>query len=170
MSTTSSPPAFDPARQLAVIRRTMTKQSFCVLATSSAQNRPHAVGLLYAGVDLCVYVLVDESSIKVRNIRENPRVAVSIPVRKYLFAPPMAVQFQGTAEILTPDDPHIKGLLAAGRLKRITGLGALKKPGICLVKVTPGRRISSYGIGIPLIRLMRDITLGARSVQVPDTE
>jgi general stress protein 26 len=166
MSRSVTTTAYDPEQQLAVIRRALAKQSFCVLATSSAEQRPHAVGLLYACVDLDLYVLVDENSIKVRNVRANTRVAVCVPVRKYPLGPPMAVQFQGTAQILTPDDPAIRQLLTAGRLKRITGFGAASKPGICFLKITPYQRISSYGLGVPLRRLMRDVSLGQRSVPV----
>jgi nitroimidazol reductase NimA-like FMN-containing flavoprotein (pyridoxamine 5'-phosphate oxidase superfamily) len=168
MSRSATGTAYDPAQQRAVIQRAMAKQSFCVLATSSPDHRPHAVGLMYASVDLDLYLLVDENSIKVRNVRENPRVAICIPVRKYPAGPPMAVQFQGTAEILAPDDPTITELLAVGRLKRIVGVGAAHKPGSCFLRVTPHRRISSYGLGIPLLRLMRDVTLGHRSVPIPD--
>lgn len=167
MSPAPNPTGFDPVHQLAIIQKAMAKQSFCVLATSSAQNRPHAVGLLYAAVGLDVYILVGENTIKVRNIRANPSVAVSIPVRKYPVGPPMAVQFQGTAEVLPPEDPHIKELLAARRLKRIVGLGAADHPGNCFVKISPRRRISSYGLGISLIKLIRDVTQGHRTVQLP---
>lgn len=165
------PPAagagFDPARQLSIIQRAVAKRSFCVLATSSAQNRPHAVGILYASVGLTLYLVVAEDSIKARNVRQNPRVAVSIPVRKYLFGPPMAVQFQGTARILPPDDPTIRGLAGAGRLKKITGPTGLERPGIRFLEVTPGRRVSSYGLGISLRQLLRDVSQGARSVELP---
>ena len=164
----SDPVTFDPAQQLDTIRRAMAKQSFCVLATSSAEQRPHAVGLLYACVGVRLYLLVNEQSVKVRNIRANPRVAVCIPVRKYPAGPPMAVQFQGVAAILAPDDPEITELLAAGRLKRIVGLGALQRPGSCFLRVTPERRLSSYGLGVSLLRLMRDVSLGHRSVLLPD--
>ncbi|HEX2809097.1 MAG TPA: pyridoxamine 5'-phosphate oxidase family protein [Kineosporiaceae bacterium] len=167
MNTAPSPAAFDPVRQLAIARHAIAKQSFCVLATSSSRNQPHAVGLLYAAVDTTLYLLVSQDSIKARNIRENPRVAVCIPVRKYPVGPPMAVQFQGLAEVLTGDDPGIKDLLATGRLKRIAGYGAADKPGTCFIRVTPGRRISTYGLGVPLVRLLRDVSLGARSVELP---
>ncbi len=165
MSTTT-PVAFDPAQQLAIARRAIAKNSFCVLATSSASNRPHAVGLLYAAVDTTVYFLVGEDTIKARNVKENPRVAVCIPVRKYPFGPPMAVQFQGMAEVLTGDDPGIRQLLSTGRLKRIAGHGAADKPGTCFLKVTPVRSISTYGLGIPILRLLRDVSQGARSVDL----
>jgi general stress protein 26 len=160
-------PAFDARRQLAVIRRAVARHSFCVLATSSARNRPHAAGLLYAAVDLTLYVLVSEDSVKVRNVRANPEVAVTIPVRKYPMGPPMAVQFQGRAEVVPVDDPQIRELLAAGRLKRVTGLGALAKPGVCFLRISPGRRVLSYGLGVPLRTLLRDVSAGARGVDLP---
>lgn len=161
-------PAFDAARQLAITKRAIARNKFCVLATSSAKNRPHAVGILYAAVDFDLYLLIGDDTVKARNIRQNPNVAVSIPVRTVPFAPPMAVQFQGTARLLTVDDPEIQGLLKQGRLKRITGLGALDiTPNPCFVKVTPRRRIATYGLGISLIRLMRDVTQGQRSVELP---
>lgn len=161
-------PAFDEARQLRAVGKAIARHSFCVLATSSAANRPHAVGILYAAVGFDLYLLIGDDSVKARNIRENPRVAVSIPVRTAVpMAPPMAVQFQGTAELVAVDDPGITSLLQAGKLKRITGLGALEAPGVVFVRVTPGRRIASYGIGMSLLSLMRDLTSGARSVEVP---
>jgi hypothetical protein len=167
MSNTPTEPSFDPTRQLEIARRELARRSFCVLATSSPSNRPHAVGLLYAAVDLTVYLMIGDDTVKARNIRANPQVAISVPVRRYPVGPPMALQFQGTAELLRPDDPHIVELRAAGRLKRITGLGAADMPGSVFVRVTPHRRISTYGLGIPLRRLMRDISLGLRSVEVP---
>lgn len=167
MTSTVDHPEFDQARQLAIARRAVAKQSFCVLATSSAANRPHAVGVLYAAVDLTLYFLMGEDTVKVRNIRQNPQVAVSIPVRRYPFAPPMAVQFQGTAEILGVKDPQVTALLEAGRLKRIARLGAIDAPGVCFVRVTPRKRIATYGLGIPLLRLLRDVSQGARSVPLP---
>jgi len=168
-STAGAPaaPAFDPTRQLARIRRVIGRRSFCVLSTSSTRNRPHSVGLLYAAVDLTLYFVVGEDTVKVRNIRQNPHVAVTIPVRRGPFGPPMAVQFQGTAEVLAPDDPDVLAQRAAGRLKRISGLGATEHPGICYLRVRPGRRISSYGIGISIVALLRDLSKGLRSVELP---
>lgn len=167
MTTAPTSHTFDPARQLAIVRRAVAKHSFCTLATSSARNRPHAVGILYAAVDLTLYFLVEKDTIKARNVRENPHVAVCIPVRRYPFGPPMAVQFQGTGEVLAAADPHVRALVEAGRLRRITGFGALEKPGACFLRVTPRGRISSYGLGVPLMRLLRDVSAGSRSVDLP---
>jgi general stress protein 26 len=160
-------PAFDQARQLHIVRRAMARRSFCILATSSAANRPHAVGLLYAAVGFDIYLLIGSDTVKARNIRENPRVAVCIPVRTFPFAPPLAVQYQGTAQLHASDDPEIEPLLKDGRLKKITGLGALDTPGTVFVRVRPGRRITTYGLGMSIITLLRDVTQGARSVEIP---
>ena len=98
-------------RQRKIIRRAIAKRSFGVLATASAANRPLATGVLYAAVGRDIYISTLGSSVKARNVRENPRVALSIPVRRYPLAPPFSVQFQGTAELRTPDDPEIARLL-----------------------------------------------------------
>jgi general stress protein 26 len=169
MTTSAAPAAFDPARQLEIARKALAKNSFCVLATVSAAGRPHAVGILYAVVDTTLYLLVGADSVKVRNIRANPHVAVSVPVRKYPMGPPMAVQFQGTAEVLAPDDAGIRRLREAGKLKRITGLGAGDTPGTVFVRITPQRRLHTYGLGVPLLKLMRDVSIGARSVELPSS-
>jgi len=167
MTALTSSTAFDPARQLEIVRRAIARRSFCVLATTSAAGRPHAVGVLYAAAGTTLYLLVSEDSIKVRNVRENPRVAVCIPVRRWPFGPPMAVQFQATARVLTAQDPPVRELLAERRLKRITGLGAGDAPGTRFLQITPGRRVSTYGLGVPLRRLLRDVSQGQRSVELP---
>ena len=71
------------------------------------------------------------------------------------------------AQLLAVDDPQIVALLQAGKLKKITGLGALRTPGVVFVRVRPGRRITTYGLGMSVFTLLRDLARGARSVQVP---
>jgi hypothetical protein len=66
------------------------------------------------------------------------------------------VQFQGVAEILALDDPEIVRLHQSGRLKAITSHGELEHPGGCFVRITPAGRIHTYGLGMPLLRLLRD--------------
>lgn len=153
-------------RQRAIVRRAIAKASFCTLATSSGENRPHVAGVLYAAVDGVLYVSTLDGSVKVRNVRANPRVAVSIAVRRVPFAPPFTVQFQGTAIVRTPDDPRIAGLVEGGRLKRITSHGELEVPGSCFIEVTPARRVSTFGFGVPLLELIRAPLAAGRSVEM----
>jgi general stress protein 26 len=158
--------AIDAGRLRRSVRRAMARRSYCTLATSSAANRPHVVGVLYAVFDGAFYVATLETSTKVRNVRANRRVAVCIPVRRYPVGPPFSLQFQGTAEILAIGDPEIAELLAADRLKRITSHGELDDPDACFIKVTPGRRVATYGLGVPLRKLLRDPIHASGSVEM----
>ena len=153
-------------RQRKIITKAIAKHSFCVLATSSAANRPLAAGVLYVAVDSDFYISTLGGSVKARNVRENPRVALSIPVRRYPLAPPFSVQLQGTAELRAPDDPDIARLLATKRLKRITSHGELDAPDACFIKVVRGPRVATYGLGVPLRELLRDPIHADRSVRM----
>jgi hypothetical protein len=70
--------------------------------------------------------------------------------------PPSSVQFQGVAELLANDDPHIAGLPASGHLRSITSHGELDEPLGCFVRITPERHLHTYGLGMPLRRLLRN--------------
>ena len=153
-------------RERKQVRRAIARKSFCTLATASDANRPHVVGVLYAEVEGVLYVATLETSIKVRNVRQNPRVAVCIPVRRYPVGPPFSVQFQGAAEVCSVDDPSVTALLEAGRLKRITSHGELDDPSACFLRLTPRRRVATYGVGVPLRTLLRDPIHASRSVEM----
>jgi len=147
------------------VQKEIVRRSFCSLATADADGAPHVVGINYQFVSGHFYFGTGGSSKKVRNIRQNPRVAVFIPVRKYPMGPPYSIQFQGTATVLSRDDPEIVGLLKAGKLKRITRFGVLEKePDVCFLKVKPAKKIHTYGLGIPLLTLIRNIAQGDRTV------
>lgn len=153
-------------RQRAITQRAMLRKSFCTLATSSAANRPHVAGVIYVMVDGALYINTLDTSVKVRNIRHNPRVAVSIPARKLPFFPPFCVQFQGTAEVCSPHDPAIVRLLDDGSLKRISSHGELDQPGSCFIRVIPARNVTTFGVGVPLRQILSDPLAMGRSVEL----
>jgi len=154
-------------RQRRIIRRAIEKRSFCTLATASAANRPLVTGVLYTTLGNLLYVSSLETSAKVRNIRENKRVAVCIPVRRYPVGPPFTIQLQGTAAVCAVDEPEIVEQLEAGRLKRISSHGELDHPAACIIRITPGPRVATYGLGVPLRALVRDPLQGSRSLRWP---
>jgi general stress protein 26 len=129
---------------------------FCVLGTSSRENRPHVAGVLYALVGRDLYVNTDQASRKVRNITENDRVAVCIPVQVAPDAPPFTASLQGTATVVATDDPQVTAMIEDGRLAAITSHGELERPDTCFVKITPGRRVAVYGIGVSEEQLAAD--------------
>jgi nitroimidazol reductase NimA-like FMN-containing flavoprotein (pyridoxamine 5'-phosphate oxidase superfamily) len=161
-----APAEFDAERQRELVRKSIAKQSFCTLATTSSALRPHVVGVRYVEIGGVLYMTMFDESVKVRNIRENERVAVCIPVRKYPFVPPYAVQFQGTAELLSRTDPRIVELFEAGRLKGIISKTDYADPHTIFARITPGKRVSTYGIGVSLLQIVREPTSAIRSVEL----
>ncbi len=156
--------SFDLQRQRAIARRTIEGRSFCTLATSSPSNVPHVVAVRYAVLDGALYVTMFGDSIKARNIRANPRVAVCIPARKFPMFPPFAVQFQGRAELLPNDDPEIVRLFEAGAFKRIISKADFADPHSWFARIAPPRRVSTYGLGVSLLQIVREPTSAVRSV------
>jgi general stress protein 26 len=134
---------------------TIRRRSFCTLATTSTRGQAHVAGMIYEAVGADLYIGTGRASRKARNIEANPRVGVCIPVRRLPVGPPSSVQFQGRAELLGPDDPTITDLLAAGRLKAITSHGELQLPDLCFVRIAPGRRLHTFGLGMSLWQLLR---------------
>lgn len=170
MDTTISQPhvtaaSFDVAAHRALAVRALEKASFATIATSSHRNRPHVVGIRYVLIDRQLYIVVHEHSVKVRNIRMNPHVAISVPVRKVPFFPPYCVQFQGSAEVVPLDDPNIEKLIQANAFKRVSSRKELQKPGQVVIRVTPGKRLSTYGFGFSPLQVARDPQSAMRSIE-----
>jgi general stress protein 26 len=140
----------------AAVADVIANNSFCTLATSSADNRPHVAGVLYALVGRDLYINTDTTSRKARNIAENQQVAVCIPVQVDPQGPPFTATLQGTAATLQNDDPEIVRLVADGSLAAVTSHGELERPGTCFVKISPGRRVATYGIGVSQEELAAD--------------
>jgi hypothetical protein len=148
------------------VERLIQRRSFCTLSTVSTSDRPHSAGVLYAYADGALYVSTDRESRKARNIAANPAVFIVIPVRRLPVGPPSSVQFAAEAEIL--GDEEIRRIAAQGSIKAITGHGELDREAGCFLRITPGPITHTYGIGMPLIRLIRDPLNAAGQARRPD--
>jgi general stress protein 26 len=145
----------DQARLRRAVDKAFAKKSFMTLATSSDADRSHAAGVMYTAVDGVLYVGTNMNSRKARNIETNANVGVCIPVRRLPVGPPATIMFQGTAEALGRDDQALRSLLDSGRLKRLTSHGELEDPGNWFLKITPNGKVHTFGVGVPLITLLR---------------
>ena len=165
-TTAHAVPAADVERHRRIVRKAIAGRSFAMLATSSAANRPHVAGVMYADTPHGLLVSTSGDSVKARNIRQNDRVGVSIPVRKVPVGPPFCVQFQTTAEVLAVDDPLVRELLGTGALKVITGHGELDLPDSVFLRLRPPRRVVTFGLGVPLLSVVRHPLEAGRSVDL----
>jgi general stress protein 26 len=164
--TTTDPSPYRP--ELEQVTKAMAKRSFCNLATVSPKGRPHVAGVLYQAIGTTLYLNTSRDSHKARNVADNPHVAVVIPIRRLpVGGPPSTVQFQGDAEILPLDDPDMVRLVEAGRLKNITSHGELDHPDGCFIRITPRRRLTTYGLGMSLLTLIREPLSAGGSIELP---
>lgn len=157
----------DQHRQRARIDRAMAKKSFATLSTVSAQGFPHAAGVLYVAVDGELWIHTMRTGRKARNVAATGRAGVVIPVRRLPVGPPFTIHFQADAEVVEMDDPRVTRLVEAKRLKKITSHGELDEPDGCFLRITPTRRIHSYGIGVSALAVARDpLHNGPRTVEL----
>lgn len=154
----AAPPDPTPVRDVpaALVERALARRSYAVLATVSPAGRPHAAGVLYAAVGTTLYLSTDRASRKGRNLASTPHVGVTVPVRRLPVGPPAAIQLQATAEVLAVDHPDVVALAADGSIAAVTRHGELERPDGCIVRLTPGRTVHTYGLGMSLWRLLRE--------------
>lgn len=132
------------------------KRSFATLATTSPEGWPHAAGVLYALSGGHLYVSTMRDSRKARNVAQEPRVAVTVPVRRAPVGPPSTIIFQTEARVLALDDPELRSAADAEELKAVTSHGELELPGGCFLQIALPRRVVTYGLGMSLLSLIRD--------------
>jgi len=153
-TTTSTPKPLElPAQD---VLQTIDKRSFATLATTSEQGWPHAAGVLYALSGDHLYVSTLRSSRKARNIAADPRVAVTVPVRRAPIGPPSTIIFQTTARVLDLDDPELRAAATSGDLKAVTSHGELELPGGVFLQIALPRKVVTYGLGMSLLSLIRE--------------
>ena len=154
-------------KQLRKVRKVIDSKTIATLATVSPAGRPHVAGVLYEAAGGALWV----HTMRSRSIAANPRVAVVIPFRKLPAGPPYTVQFQGTARLVSMNDPEVIDLIDAGELKTVSAHGALDEPDGVFVRIVPNATVHSYGLGANPIDLIRDpLHTGARTVRLEDRE
>lgn len=172
LSTTTPEPPDHPIGGVQHTRRVasvLASKSFATLATVSESGFPHSAGVVYVWVEGSMWIHTMRSSRKGRNIAHEPRVAITVPYRRLPAGPPFTLHFQARAVLVAMDDPTVRSLLDAGRLKHIAGHGALDEPDGVFVRVTPTATIHSYGPGARTLDLIRNpLHSGAGSAPAVD--
>ena len=135
------------------IKKIMKNNIWLVLATSDDDNQPQSSVVMYKSDGNHLYFTTSSSSLKVRNIKKNNKVAVTIPFRKNLLhklipAPPAEIHFRATAHIISVDEEETKRNLA--EFIEHAKENDLLEDTVC-VKLIPSKRITTYGVGIKLL-------------------
>jgi hypothetical protein len=162
---TSTGPTYDQ------VLHALRRRSFGMLGTASPAGRPHVAGVLYAYADGALWVSTSRASRKARNLEANPAAFFAVPVRRLPVGPPASIQVAATAELLDTHDAGQRRRAAPRARSAVTGHGELELDGGCFLRLVPGPTFHTYGIGMPLHRLIRDPLNAGGSVRrpAPDT-
>lgn len=88
-------------------------------------------------------------------MRKNNNVSITIPFRmnllhKLIPAPPAELHFKAKAQFLERDSEEVQTMLA--RILKYEEKSGVKSETVYL-KITPGKKIATYGVGIKLLQL-----------------
>ena len=118
------------------------------LATADRQGNPHVVPVCFAVSGATLYVTVDEKPKRgaplkrIRNIAENPAVAVVVDRYDEDWTRLGWVMLRGAAEVLSSGTEHDEAQAALRR--RYPQLAAMRISGLAVIAVRI-RRVSSWG-------------------------
>ena len=131
-------------------RRFLERRRVAHLATADASGAPHVVPICFVLVDDSLYVSIDEKPKRssamglrrVRNIDENPQVAVVADVYDEDWARLGFVLVRGRARVLTGGEEHRLAVEALRR--RYTQYRAMALEGRPVIAITV-ERVTSWG-------------------------
>lgn len=161
-----------------VVLAVLRKQHFAALATVGDDGAPHSAGVSYGvsapGDSLAIYVMTRRHLLKARNIAQDGRVSLVVPVaRRFLwFLPPATIQLHGRAEILDWTDEAGtrvferfwmgRRILAAYRQSHRRG-----ETRICFLRITPEPEVRTYMVGYSIWEVRRHMEAAAARVAIP---
>jgi len=154
--------------------RLIAKRNFCVLASQGTRG-PHVAGVGYFANGLDLYIPTSAKTVKARNVRRDPQVAVHIPVPWPLVpAPPKSIQFRGKARILPINDADASAALSRGSpvmrrvFRRLLKNADAEVWGESIwIHVRPVGRIETFMIGVPSLTIFRDEAKAILHFDVP---
>jgi hypothetical protein len=128
------------------------KWPFGVLSFVTPKGESRSAGVMYQVSDRVLYVMTGESTWKVRHIRSNPNVSMTVTVSRLPIrirqVPPAVITFPGVASVLSFEeiDEQLRHSLTRG-----TG----EMPGTCVIAIEPEGYFVTYGIGIPAMQMRK---------------
>ena len=139
------------------VKKIMKKNIWCVLSTTNIKGNPQSSVVMYQSDGKAIYFTTGETALKARNMRRNNNVSITIPFwmntfHKLIPAPPAELHFRGTVEFLNREHEEIqKNLARVLKFEEKAGLSVKT----VYAKVTPGKKIATFGVGIKLLELRK---------------
>ncbi|MCP4306703.1 MAG: pyridoxamine 5'-phosphate oxidase family protein [bacterium] len=126
------------------------KWPFAVISFVTPKGESRSAGVMYKVRDRMLYVITGRDTWKVKHIRSNPSVSVTVTVQRLPIrvrqVPPAVISFAGSASVLEID--HIPDDLRAELMR-----GVEEIPSTCAIRIEPRGHFVTYGIGIPMMQM-----------------
>lgn len=135
----------------------INKEIFAVLGMVTQGRESRTVGIVYRVKDHRLYIGTGLTSWKARHIMGNPSVSVTIPIAKripllsWINIPQATISFSGTAKIIPGVDADGELLHSVFR-HMADDREEIEKS--CLIEVQPEGDFITYGVGIPLMKMI----------------
>jgi general stress protein 26 len=150
------------------VRKTIKKNRWLILSTSSPKGLPQNSLVVYASDGYKIIVLTGKKIQKVKNLSRNPLASITIPFYKNLLhrmiviAPPASISLKANVEIIDFSDEET--------LSFYQKVLNFKLPSVVMddsvwLKLTLGKTATCHGIGVKLFEL-RDPEKAHKIVQL----
>lgn len=133
-------------------------QFFAVLGTVNPKGEPRTAGIAYMVKDKSLYIGTSASSVKAKNVAENPHVSMTVTVDRrmpflgWMKIPPAVITFRGEATL------HRSETVDANIRKKLIDSLALSeeaRANVVFIQVKPTGSFSTYGVGVSIRTMMR---------------
>ena len=141
-----------------IVWKVIENELFAILGMVTRNHESRTVGIVYIVNDRKFYIGTGLETWKVRHLKDNPNVSLTIPIAKrvpvmpWIKIPQATITFAGKAVIITGQDASTNLLRSVFR--HLADDQEFMKDN-CLIEVTPVGEFITYGVGIPLMQ-MRD--------------
>jgi hypothetical protein len=146
------------------VQRVLAGSSFAVIGYATPAGDPRSSGVVYKMKGGRMYISVEPDGWKARHIAAAGRVAVTVPVHRgglmalMLPIPPATISFHGSARVFEPGS--LEARIAVRELKGL--LPKERQASASIVEVTPEGYYSTYGVGVPLMKMREPAAARAR--------
>ena len=137
---------------------TISKELFGILSMVTLENEARSVGIVYIVQDRKLYIGTGTKTWKSKHIKKNPNVSMTIPIPKripllpWIKIPQATISFSGTAKVIPAIEVDAKLLHSIFR-HFADDLEFVAEN--YLIEVTPQDDFVTYGVGIPLMKMMK---------------
>ena len=125
----------------------ITHERVCRVATTGTEGRPHLVPVVHVLAGDKIYFGSGEDARKVKNLRENPQISVTIDLYSEDWSQLRGVMVQGTAKLIERG-PRFKQARARlyAKYPQYSKEAALATTDSVIVEVTPAH-VFTWGLG-----------------------